>query len=531
MTLPDLTFIDLFSGCGGLSLGLQQAGFSELASIDFDAEAIAVFRANFPNVSHILQRDLKKYKPEQLSQLIGTNHIDLLVGGPPCQGFSLVRQVDGANSGVRLIEDDRRNLYQEYLKYVDFFKPKIFVMENVLGIKSAVGGLFFTQVQTEARQLGYRVHGEEIRSWEFGVPQKRKRQLIIGTLLDLPLFSTDIYMLPTHGNQDGLLPLVTLWEAIGDLPDLSSGDGKETSNYDMIKQQAHVMKYGGRYFYDVLEVGKTKQLTAHRSRKHSERDLRDFKRLHEGESSAHALKQGREMEFPYKRETFKDRYTRQHRHKLCSTIVAHLSKDGLMFIHPTQDRSLTPREAARIQSFPDWFQFPVSQTHQFRLIGNAVPPLVGKCLGNAINLWFDEIMQFPQKINNNKFPINDLLAISWLQDLLNSNEKSKMDEIPEFIFKCGWFGIAYFFCHLHPDSASENGNLTYENTQGIAPVLAKTFPKYINPVYARSGWPINLVPYVKEARRRFDTGELTEEEYYCSAVFVNGLQSKRGQYK
>src|SRR5439155_5174038 len=106
---------------------------------------------------------------------------------------------------------------------------------------------------------------------------------------------------------------------------------------------------------------------------------------------------GETMEFTYKRDIFKDRYKRQHREELCSTIVAHLSKDGLMFIHPTQDRSLTPREAARVQSFPDWFQFPVARTHQFRIIGNAVPPLVGEAVGLEVRAFLDaKVTQKPR---------------------------------------------------------------------------------------------------------------------------------------
>jgi DNA (cytosine-5)-methyltransferase 1 len=128
--------------------------------------------------------------------------------------------------------------------------------------------------------------------------------------------------------------------------------------------------------FNVLEVKQAVNLSAHRARPHSERDLRDFKRLKEGESSAEAMRRGVKFEFPYDKTSFKDRYTRQHRERPCSTIVAHLAKDGLMFIHPTQNRTLTPREAARVQSFPDWFRFPVARTHQFQVIGNAVPPLV-----------------------------------------------------------------------------------------------------------------------------------------------------------
>lgn len=128
------------------------------------------------------------------------------------------------------------------------------------------------------------------------------------------------------------------------------------------------------------------KLTAHRARPHSERDLRDFALLKEGENSKEAMDRGVEFEFPYDKENFKDRYTRQHRMEACSTIVAHQSKDGLMFVHPTQNRSLTPLEAARVQSFPDWFEFPIAHTHQFRVIGNTAPPLVSEAVGNpALN--------------------------------------------------------------------------------------------------------------------------------------------------
>jgi|JI10StandDraft_1071094.scaffolds.fasta_scaffold178986_4 hypothetical protein len=138
------------------------------------------------------------------------------------------------------------------------------------------------------------------------------------------------------------------------------------------------------YLEQVLEISKATQLTAHKARPHNDQDLRDFARIREGEHSGQAEARGERLEFTYNRTCFHDRYKRQHREQLCSTIVAHLAKDGLMFIHPTQNRSLTPREAARIQSFPDWFQFPVARTHQFRLIGNAVPPLVAEAVGEEL---------------------------------------------------------------------------------------------------------------------------------------------------
>ena len=132
--MKNLTCIDLFCGCGGFTLGMQRAGFQILAAIDFNPEAIAVLRKNFPTVTHALHEDLTKFSPVALSQRIGAADVDVIVGGPPCQGFSTVRQRDGANSGPRMIQDKRRQLYAEFLRYVEFFRPKVFVMENVLGI-------------------------------------------------------------------------------------------------------------------------------------------------------------------------------------------------------------------------------------------------------------------------------------------------------------------------------------------------------------------------------------------------------------
>lgn len=361
-----LTCLELFCGCGGFSLGMEQAGFQTLAAVDADPAAVAVFRRNFPHVSHVLQRDLTGFLPGELDELLQGPTVDVIVGGPPCQGFSNARRRDGSNHGPRLKDDPRRELYREFLDYVEWFEPKVFVMENVPGIKTAAGGRHYECLLAEAAQLGYRVDATEICAWRHGVPQKRVRQIIIGTRSDLPQFSTQARLTPTHddpadhppasfprpsGDLSGrqsppLQPPVTLWEAIGDLPPLQAGEGSEVSEYDLDRRQEHLRRYGPRYLEEVLEIHRAPRLTAHVARPHSARDLRDFARLREGETSAAAMRRGVEFEWPYSKEHFKDRYTRQPRDGLCSTIVAHLSKDGLMFIHPIQNRSLTPREAA-----------------------------------------------------------------------------------------------------------------------------------------------------------------------------------------
>jgi DNA (cytosine-5)-methyltransferase 1 len=378
------TCIDLFCGAGGKSLGFKQAGFEVVAAVDIDPQAIATFKNNFPEVRHVIERDIRKLPPSQLASLLGCKSVDVITGGPPCQGFSNVRRRDGKNHGDGVIHDPRRSLYKEYLRYVGFFRPKIFVMENVPGLRTAVGGRYFEAIRKAAEALGYRLQVEIIFAANFGVPQKRRRIFFIGVRKNMP--EARIVLTHTHSDDPeeqkrGLAPHVTLGEAIMDLPALKAGEGDDPAEYDLARRNGHSDDH---FLYKVLQVRSTKKLTGHSARPHSERDLRDFARLREGENSKLAEARGVKMEFPYSRDSFHDRYTRQHRNRLCSTIVAHLGKDGLMFIHPTQTRSLTPREAARVQSFPDWFEFPIARTHAFRLIGNAVPPLVSRAVAKAV---------------------------------------------------------------------------------------------------------------------------------------------------
>ena len=138
------TYLDLFCGCGGFTLGMERAGFQCLAAIDFNEEAIATFKANFPEEILAMRKDLTKFTPAKLAAKIGVNSVDVIVGGPPCQGFSNVRQVDAANHGSRVRKDKRRYLFRAFLDYVEAFRPRVFVMENVLGIQSAAKGKFFT---------------------------------------------------------------------------------------------------------------------------------------------------------------------------------------------------------------------------------------------------------------------------------------------------------------------------------------------------------------------------------------------------
>jgi DNA (cytosine-5)-methyltransferase 1 len=515
------TFLDLFSGCGGLSLGLGWAGLRCLAAVDLNGSAIETFRANHRRDAKTIVADLTKFRPKDLDKMLEDERcVDVIVGGPPCQGFSKARQVDGANHGERLVCDLRRDLYKAFLRYVAYYRPSVFVMENVLGIRSAAGGEFFTRVHVESREIGYRVIPYEVRAWQFGVPQKRMRQLIIGTRLELPLFITDRFIRPTHADPgvkelNGLEPVVTMGEAIGDLPEIDAGDLSFERRYDEKMREAHFKRYGRRYMYDVLQAHKAQVLTGHSARAHNERDMRDFMKLREGETSRQALKRGVEMEFPYDRKNFEDRYTKQRRDGLCSTIVAHLKKDGLMFIHPTQTRSLTPREAARIQSFPDTFTFPPQVTHCFPQIGNAVPPLVGKAIGLAIADYLSESANddcVATKLAVT-MPSSREVAIEMLERSVASMFLRPLPQLRKDEFLQVWWAVCYLHPHLHPDAALDSGEAVSRGTKRCASFV-------IEPVYIRSGWPVELIPIALEARRRFDAKLLSEGEYYFSAAVV-----------
>jgi DNA (cytosine-5)-methyltransferase 1 len=519
MRMDQLTCIDLFCGCGGFSLGMQRAGFRIVAAIDFNEEAVGTFKVNFP-ATLCLRKDLKKFSPNRLIEKLGVNHVDVIVGGPPCQGFSNIRQGESANHGSRVRKDKRRWLYKSYLDYVAAFRPKVFVMENVMGIQSAAKGKFFTLVQSDARKLGYRVHAQVEEAWKLGVPQKRRRQLIIGVRNEIPgYFSSDL--IPAKRAS----AMTVLWDAIGDLPAVTAGSGSETCDYDLSRRNTFLSDRSERasnYLKKVVEIDRNSTLTAHRARPHSERDLRDFARMREGETAAQAIARGEKMEFPYNRKIFLDRYTRQHREGFCSTIVAHLAKDGLMFIHPTQRRSLTPREAARVQSFPDWFQFPVARTHQFRLIGNAVPPLVAEAIAEELKIFLGASAVKEIQFGIEPLPVNETEAVEWLRPLLDQSPRM-LRQTDANIFKHAWFSIAFLYAGLHPDAALDHGEKTSRVSAEDYPPVSKLEPRLLAPYYERSGWPVVLAPIAREAWRRYRESKLTDEEFYCSEAQRAGM--------
>jgi DNA (cytosine-5)-methyltransferase 1 len=531
---------------------MKRAGFRVLAAIDFNAEAVQTFKANFPKETFALCKDLKKFTPDKLAAKLGTNHVDVIVGGPPCQGYSTVRQVDAANQGSRVRRDKRRYLFRCFLDYVAAFRPRAFVMENVLGIQSAAKGKFFTMVQAEARKLGYRVQAQIEEAWKLGVPQKRRRQLIIGVRNDTPgYFPSDLAATSTTHEAP------TLWDAIGDLPPLAASEGDEERDYDLDLRETFLKERGERarhYLENVLEISRAAKLTAHRARPHNDRDLRDFSRLNEGENGDAAIARGVKMEFPYDRNVFLDRYTKQHRDRLCSTIVAHLAKDGLMFIHPTQNRSLTPREAARVQTFPDWFRFPVARTHQFRLIGNAVPPLIAEAIGLEVKEFLrgahapsrvvrralapnvsgsrdmtvpadsEPMAGAPSAAREGacapRIPSDRVSAARELESLARLDRRA-LRTLPKEEFLRGWHALLFLFPGLHPDNALDHGDVKEDVSRDQLPLPG--FEDLFKRRYVRSGWPVALELIGHEAWRRYEAVEILEADFYSVEAQRAGL--------
>ena len=383
-------------------------------------------------------------------------------------------------------------------------------MENVIGIKKLQNGLYFTAIQEQARLLGYRVAPIEVRTWEYGVPQKRIRQLFIGTLTELPVFVPDQLIKKTHTlnfDDDSLLPITTLGEAIEDLPLLQAGDERIIQDYDLSLRAKYLIKYSGKFLTDVLKIDESEKLTLHCSRPHSERDLRDFARLREGETCSRALARGVEMEFPYDKSSFKDRYTRQSRDNLCSTIVAHLKSDGLMFIHPTQLRSLTPREAARVQTFPDTFSFSGSRSHAFTQIGNAVPPLIGRSIGLGILEFFTHSCKREQVSELTAIERFNLICV--IEKFINDCLIRPIEFVDDMNLKDIWRKIHFILPHLHPESVLDNG-------KDISLMPNRSVSFCLEPYFIRSGWPVELAPIAIEARRRYINGAFTGFEYFHS---------------
>jgi len=358
-----MTVIDLFCGAGGLSEGFRQAGVHVLAGQDFDAHAGATFTATHPEAEFI-GGPIQGVTPQRLLKAAGVKRgeIDVIVGGPPCQGYSVYNHQRG-------VGDPRAGLFREYLRIVKGIQPRWLVMENVTGITSIAGGNIVREIFEGMKSLGYRVEMKVLKAEEYGVPQERRRVFFVATRTDAPILFPE----PTHG--PGLLPFVTVWDAISDLPKLENGEKAGPRSYARRPQNSYQTLLRGDC--DIVQNHSASRL----SRVNEERmrhipsggSWRDIPRdlLPSGMLKA-------------KRSDHTKRYGRPKKTDLACTILTKCDVHWGAYIHPVQDRSFTVREAARLQSFPDFFTFCGSSTEQYVQVGNAVPPLLGKCVGESL---------------------------------------------------------------------------------------------------------------------------------------------------
>ena len=343
------TVLDLFCGCGGFSLGFQQAGFEIIAGIDNDKEALFTLKKNFKN-THSLNIDLSKQSwLDGLLSNIGEKQIDIIIAGPPCQGFSL--------TGPRNFDDPRNSLYLAVLNAVQYFKPTAFIIENVKGMKGLYNGAIVSEICSRIRKLKYNPNASMLNASKYGVPQFRDRFFIVGLAEELGYFT---FPKPTHSQET----YVSCEAAIGDLPSREYSLGEEKDVYDEVVLSEFQKKM----------KGSQKHLFNHIATNHKDFVKEVISMVPEG---------GNHKDLPPgigESRKFNEAWTRYHSKKPSRTIdTGHRNH-----FHYKYNRVPTIRENARLQTFPDSFIFYGSKTAQNRLVGNAVPPMLGQALAYKI---------------------------------------------------------------------------------------------------------------------------------------------------
>ncbi|MCE6999972.1 DNA cytosine methyltransferase [Saccharothrix sp. S26] len=356
--------VDLFSGAGGLSLGLEEAGWTVAVSVDNDEKALQTHRHNFPGLA--LARDLGDPEQRQsLVDLLKKTEIDLLAGGPPCQPFSRAGRSKIRSlvvAGHREEHDHRRELWQAFLDVALAVRPRAVLMENVPDM--ALGDDFaVVRTMVDAFERGgYYTEFRLVDAWKYGVPQHRKRLILLAR--------RDIEDFPWPAEQR---KQPTLRDAIGDLPDLGDTIGGRELAYRKPRRLSP--------FAEMMRAGARDGIVwDHMTRPVREDDRKIFDYM-----DATTLYADIPVEYQrYKVDTFDDKYKKLDWDSVSRSITAHIAKDGYWYIHPEQLRTLTVREAARIQTFPDRFRFAGTRSDAFRQIGNAVPPLLGRAAATAL---------------------------------------------------------------------------------------------------------------------------------------------------
>lgn len=372
-----MNIIDLFAGAGGFSLGFEMAGFDIPLAIEKDEWASETYRYNHPNTK-VITEDITQIKDFPDLDVTG------IIGGPPCQGFS--------NSGKRDKKDPRNSLFMEFVRFVNHYQPKFFVMENVKGIlsmKTQAGDNVKDVIISEFNKVGYNTHIYELNAADYGVPQTRVRVFFIGLRKDFPYSAIELH--PEKFNRAH----VTIEEAIMDLPQLMAGEG-----YDNMQYTKDPLTLFQKWARRGRSGEKMLKVDNHIAMRHSRRLIDRFKQIKFGQSVADVSeeygqrKRGEADKISGK--AYSQNNMRPYPDKPSPTIPASFQSN---FVHPYYNRNYTAREGARLQSFPDWYVFKGKRTtmsweknlSQYQQIGNAVPPLLANAIAVTINKYFNDI--------------------------------------------------------------------------------------------------------------------------------------------
>lgn len=399
------TFIDLFAGCGGLSEGFYRKGFKALAHVEINHWACETLRKRmqfygYQNIDkEVIEEDITSdCIIDKIENAVSGREVDIIIGGPPCQAYSTAGRVRDSKG---MASDPRNYLFESYVKILEHYQPKFFVFENVTGILSAKvdGTPIFPRI---IKALGnkYNVISDPLvlvhNTANYGVPQLRKRVIVMGVRKDIA--ETDVKSLyedvvVTHwipetpeDNRKGLKHFVDVRQAIGDLPTVEPGNDASTDQFDYPCNNEFLQRIGTKGVNPLYD---------HIARRNNELDRERFTVMIKNHWTFGQLR--REMP-QYEHEharVFDNSYVVQWWDLPSKTILAHIHKDGFQFIHPDekQARTFTVREAARIQSFPDNFEFAGSRGEKYKQIGNAVPPLFAEALADSIKKNLDKLQK------------------------------------------------------------------------------------------------------------------------------------------
>ncbi len=382
MSSKPLKTIDLFSGAGGLSSGLKSSGFQICGSIESNKAAARTHALNFKDCKTI-HGDIREYTPEKFSELtdLSPGQVDLLTGGPPCQTFSTIGKpkINSLKDFNEEKKDPRNYLFKDFFNYVEFFRPKFFVMENVPAIRTKYKGKLFERILDVLSDMDYEITLSVLNACDYGVPQVRKRIFIVGSekgtrfSFKKPTHFDENNSLNSSINNELISRFNTVNDAISDLPKIYDGCRLGHLEYKTEPQSN----------YQQLIRSKTGKVGNNICRMSNERAKKVFQHMKQGDKYMDLPSDVRKI-LPFREDIFHDRLKRLASNKPSWTVIAHIGMDGYMYIHPTETRTLSVREAARLQSFNDEFEFVGNMREQYVQIGNAVPPLLGKAVGDSI---------------------------------------------------------------------------------------------------------------------------------------------------